>query len=124
MLLRLFCCFQKIVSCVRQYSPPPSERGSKKTNILGRTTEKTNKQSEEEGFKYRARLVLLRVGVGVGVLVRKMSSRRRGEDGADVIISRVQTSHRRMGDYEKLAPKQYPPKTLRETLKGEILEEL
>ena len=47
-----------------------------------------------------------------------MSSRRRGEDGADVIISRVQTSHRRMGDYEKLAPKQYPPKTLRETLEG------
>jgi FAD synthase len=54
---------ERTPSSIIKFSPPPStlERGSKKTKRIapqdGR--EKTNKQSEEEGFKYYARLVLL-----------------------------------------------------------------
>ena len=72
-------CFQKIVSMRASINsrrrPQLWREGVKKQNASHHRTdgrEKTNKQSEEEeGFKYRARLVLLRVGVGVGVLVRK-----------------------------------------------------
>ena len=70
------------------------------------------------GLHIRGRLALVVSVVEFFVLFcgRKMS--RDPRENADMIITRVQTSHRGMGDYEKLAPKQYPPKTLRETHEG------